>query len=159
MHPPFHPFYSTLPTSLILLTSLIPPFPTVSLSDLAAAASLISLVNGVPSSLQTNSWINRWVQTLSSLFIAEMVENSNVKRPRGREAERERQRWKRWSRCQTSEMLLTYFKYKYNYKAWTTISDETWAKGQKYKAGEFGCSESQTIAYLKLHCVLFWVDS
>lgn len=84
-----------------------PPFPTISLSDLSAA-TLISMVNGVPSSVQTNSWINSRVQALSSLFPAEMVENSNAKRwkPRGREADRERKRWQGWIGRWTSEMLF-----------------------------------------------------
>lgn len=110
-HPP--PPFSL---SLILLTSLflLPPpyfFQAVSPSHLAAA-TLISMLDGVPSSVQTNSWINRRVQTLSSLFPAQMVENSNATRwkPRGGEAETERERWQGWSGWRTSEMiLLTFF--------------------------------------------------
>ena len=96
--PPFllqtHNFSPSL--SLSLSFSSLPC--SISLRDLAAA-TLISMVNGVPSSVQTNSWINRRVQTLSSLFPAEMVENSNATRrkPRGREAEIERERRQGWS--------------------------------------------------------------
>lgn len=109
--PPFllHPPNFFLPHSPHLPPP--PPFPTVSLAD-HAAATLISMVNGVPSSVQTNPWINRQVQTLSSLFPAEMVENSNGKRwkPRGKErGEREREWRQGWSGRQTSEMLFRSF--------------------------------------------------
>lgn len=102
LHPSISPSFSLPPPPL---------FQAVSPSHLAAA-TLISMLDGVPSSVQTNSWINRRVQTLSSLFPAQMVENSNATRwkPRGREAETERERWQGWSGWQTSEMiLLTFF--------------------------------------------------
>lgn len=108
LHPSLSPSFSLPPSS-----SSPPPyfFQAVSPSHLAAA-TLISMLDGVPSSVQTNSWINRRVQTLSSLFPAQMVENSNATRwkPRGGEAETERERWQGWSGWRTSEMiLLTFF--------------------------------------------------
>lgn len=92
--PPFllHPPRLLSPSfSLLASTSPPSPFPAVSLSALAAA-TLISMVNGVPSSVQTNSWIDRRVQTLSSLFPAQMAQNSNATRwkARGRDWKRER---------------------------------------------------------------------
>lgn len=81
-----------------------PPFffpPAISLRDLAAA-TLISMVDGVPSSAQTNSWIDRWAQMLSSLCPAQMVENSEWMQPK-RLGEREG--WQGGSGWHTSEML------------------------------------------------------